>query len=37
MGSFSWDSDTPIYIFSKSLSFGNPKYTWEAVRRRCRG
>lgn len=31
LGSFTWNSDTPAFVFSASLGSGNPKYTAEAV------
>ena len=31
VGSFSWDSDTPCYVWSQNLGSGNEKYVAEAV------
>ncbi len=31
IGSFSWNSDTPCYVFTKNLGNGDEKYTAEAI------
>lgn len=31
LGSFSWDSDTPAYVFPQQLGPRSAKYVWEAV------